>query len=1179
MGRIRLFDPQPAPDRQIVVEYMARENCYRSSLIMDEMREREMILERERWIDEDFEGVSSDSDDLNISAMRMDCDMDCGDDMISQPQMMPLLGGHEVLDEDRTEYISEVGITVELIHSLQVARLPFEEFPEMHIDIPIATWFRLYPHQRAGVAWLWRQAKQITSDKPAGGILGDEMGLGKTIQMLVFLEAVLRSNFGPATALLIVPPTVIASWLDHKETWCPRLRIIALSADTQPAVRANIVQSFKDPTTPSVLLTSFGMLQSLHKRDQLLQQIDWGYCILDEGHLIKNHSSQTAKAARAIPSGIRYIMTGTPVQNSLDELWSLFSFIDPRILGNSQIAFKRGYSDPIRKGMLRTASESAKHLSHQRSEKLRGLCAPYMLQRRQDVIEDILGGSSKIDVVVWCKLSELQKGVYRSYLEGEDVKECILKKQMTGAVCMLTNLKKLCNHLWLQYGREELHSRLAYNNSEAFVGRLIDDCSKMRALIRIYQMAQKDGERILIFSQSVKMLDIISTVLRNVFGDIQLLRLDGGTKQKDRQARVDRFNTDTTIDAMLLTTGVGGVGLTLTGASRVVMFDPDWNPAKDSQAIGRAHRIGQKKQVIVYRLMTCGGVEEFTYRQEIFKECVERKTSRSNTSILRYFSPVELHAMFNFTPDEATTLSQLSTLQGDIRYPDNVRESFNQINAVEGVHGITNHDAVFQVTDPLDEVDTPVQPLPFQEIPLSQNNNSNNINNNSGPVTTPQMTKYRSQHLQMGGEYLPSQDSLSPESCRAGSGPRDEDDKEMLRAAEAFSSRLTMSNVTPARTSLGLPPRHSSKSPSLGRCSNCDFGGFPFCPVTGRAHRKTPEGDDIAGGATNHWNGYSPPLQPQRIQAQLLALAPDGRTLSGELFAEPPPPPFPHPFSIDDHNTDCEMRERSDSAPGAPMREQREVAFSFGSAQRELSFGGSSGSNSTCMGVGLPMRESQITTHTTTTHWVQRELSVGSVCSAPGAPAREHRGGERISFGSVGSALRELSFGSSVCSAPGAPLKERGDCCRAFSIGSAQRELRMSFGSSITAGSNEITTSPAPLPPKRNQRELSFESKSEGHFSFLSCQSSPSQFRNETPQGYSTSHMAPPNAPLRGGSPFDCLMLPMSPVTRIGGIRRRQRDPRSFSASSELEDFQPPTRSISGSTEDSLRMYVLFLVY
>eukprot|EP01059_Diplonema_ambulator_P027181 TRINITY_DN4495_c0_g1_i1.p1 TRINITY_DN4495_c0_g1~~TRINITY_DN4495_c0_g1_i1.p1 ORF type:complete len:1012 (+),score=335.95 TRINITY_DN4495_c0_g1_i1:264-3038(+) len=745
-----------------------------------------------------------------------------------------------VLEEDSIEYLKEMDIDVQLLADEQVTRLPWlgreddcEDTESMCLDIPIATWLRLYPHQRDGVAWLWRQSCEALSGRPGGGIMADEMGLGKTVQLLTFLEAALFNGYGKK-ALIVVPPTVIASWQTHQEVWCPKLRLVTLLAETSSALRSTIIDAFKgESSSPLVMLTTYGMMKSLNKRGKLLDDISWDYVVLDEGHIIKNTSTQLAIAAKALHSKVRFVLTGTPVQNSLDEFWSLFTFIDTRVLGSNGAAFKRTFTEPIRRGMLRNATESAKRNSQVVAERLRGLYAPYVIQRKKEIMDALVEPPPKVDMVVWCSMTDLQKKVYTDYIEGNEVKECVQKKENRGAICMLTNLRKLCNHLWLQQPHEGLATWLQTptERTEEY-GSILHDCGKMEVLCKIYERSREEGHRLLIFSQSVKMLSIISTVLQCVFPDAKLLQLDGSTKQKERQAHVDCFNNDTTIDAMLLSTGVGGVGLTLTGASRVVIFDPDWNPAKDSQAIGRAHRIGQKEQVVVYRLMTCGGVEEFTYRQEIFKECIERKTTK-NASILRYFTPIELHAMFNFEPDAMKTLNQLTSLQGARPYPQQVSCTNTELLKLSTVNGITDHDAVFTFADPDDDFSTSTPNKTFatprpclSEIQVNK---------------TPQLEAVKRNPF---NDYLitsPDTRCNSVSSCS--DPPRDEDDKDMLKSAEEAFTRHQ--SCTPRRP-LGLPPRHSSKSPAIkvvDKCPNCEFAMFPFCPVTGRPHKKPDSAD------------------------------------------------------------------------------------------------------------------------------------------------------------------------------------------------------------------------------------------------------------------------------------------------------------------------------------------------
>ncbi|KAJ9444270.1 Protein CHROMATIN REMODELING 24 [Diplonema papillatum] len=1024
------------------------------------------------------------------------------------------------VDRDSTEFYPNLGISVTLCEQSQMAVIPVvpgagtAEDGGAGLEVPTATWLRLYPHQKEGVCWLWRQTCRSRGGEPGGGILGDEMGLGKTIQLLVFLDAALRGGRGK-TALIAVPPTVLRSWQAHQETWCPKMRLATLTSETPLVLRSKIIDAFITTTTPAVLLTTYGMLQSLNKRHQLLNKLTWDYIVLDEGHLIKNPSSQTAKAARSLHSNTRFILTGTPVQNSLDELWALYHFVEPRLFGMNNAAFRKKYTDPIRKGTHRNATALAVKASNEMSDELRSVYAPYILQRKQDIVQHLLGLHSKIDVVIWCGMTELQQKVYAAFLEGSDVKECVMKREMSGAICMLTSLRKLCNHLWLQQGQDRLQSKLASAAAQQGVdvdegsqgsfgsvfdpaGHFIDDCSKMEVLLKIFQRAREGGDRLLIFSQSVKMLNIIATVLHCAFPASRLLRLDGSTKIRDRQGLVDRFNNDTTIDAMLLTTGVGGVGLTLTGASKVVIFDPDWNPAKDSQAIGRAHRIGQTRQVVVYRLMTCGSVEEFTYRQEVFKECIERKTTQ-NASILRYFTPVELHAMFRFTPRAARTLEQLTQLQGDVQYPPEVEDLFAELADLPHVKGITDHDAVFQATEPDDDLDESLNTkfhnlsltgshsghggasassasfhaqrapsVPMQQCSSPASTRATFADLAVNTVSTPQVVLKARDMDEAAFDYTVPQayNNLSPDLLPAASCadlPRDMDDCDMLKAAEEAFVRH--SSISPAKAPLGLPPRHSaSKSPAIRimeKCPNCDFVQFPFCPITGRPHTAGAKhhrvGSDDAGSGSDRDQAatVSPPVYPPQPMEAKLAMHVDeeyavsfssARDASGSHPAGHVAMPF--------------------LCPHAPYK-TRELCsvLSVGSAQRELSFGASTVRLSEENGNALSPAAFSFGCPPGSCHSAGHE-------SAPGAPMKcQGRRDTVESFWSVGPAQRELSFGTASCATqivvqqslvvPDAPNRANQAGGPRFSTGSAQREL--SFGGTASnpfeSASRETVTS------------------------------------------------------------------------------------------------------------------------
>ena len=424
--------------------------------------------------------------------------------------------------------------------------------------------------------------------------------------------------------------------------------------------------------------------------------------ILDyTGHKIKNPSSQISKCLHAIPSARRVILSGTPIQNSLDEMWALFDFAcQGRLLGTKE-TFKIEFASRIVHATDRGATIEQRNLGSKAAQKLRDIIAPHFLRRDKasvmgkastdTIAEDdkspAMSLQRKNDFVVWTYLSKTQTTLYENFLESDKVKE--LLNSTKSPLAALTVLKKVCDHpsLLLNYHsyRKELgiddmgqgeedsdvvqealiqSTQLAANQPAleiSSVSQLVGSSGKLQFLQGLMDDLVVHGHRCLIFSQSRKMLDIIERVL----AQYKLVRIDGTlTNPADRQKRVDAFNQDPSINAFLLTTQVGGVGLTLTGADRVVIFDPSWNPATDAQAVDRAYRIGQAKNVIIYRLITCGTIEEKIYRKQVFKDSLMR-TATQGANPFRYFTKQEIKALFSLdNPRYSATQMQLAQMHG-----------------------------------------------------------------------------------------------------------------------------------------------------------------------------------------------------------------------------------------------------------------------------------------------------------------------------------------------------------------------------------------------------------------------------------------------------------------------------------------------------------------------------------
>lgn len=301
----------------------------------------------------------------------------------------------------------------------------------------------------------------------------------------------------------------------------------------------------------------------------------------------------------------------------LQELWSLFDWsTSGQVLGDLR-SFTKNVSKPIEAARDKYASEGDVQLGARVNTELQMRIKPYFLQRKKiDFLADKL--PSKTELVVWTHLSSIQRSKYAKYVDSGFVKN-ILTGELGSPLEAITWLKKLCGHPSLAINKQEGSSSHERQDSDSRDEE--QQSGKLEVLVSLMNLFRKNGHRALIFSQSTRMLNIIEDTLQGV----NLSRIDGSTREKERQRLVDDFNSGTgSVDAMLLTTKAAGIGLTLVGADRVVVYDPSWTPAEDAQAVDRCYRIGQTKPVQVFRLITAGTVEEKMYEKQVHKDGIRR---------------------------------------------------------------------------------------------------------------------------------------------------------------------------------------------------------------------------------------------------------------------------------------------------------------------------------------------------------------------------------------------------------------------------------------------------------------------------------------------------------------------------------------------------------------------------
>ncbi|CAH1269180.1 ERCC6L [Branchiostoma lanceolatum] len=593
--------------------------------------------------------------------------------------------------------------------------------------LPKHVYNKLYPYQQDAVKWFHRLAV-----KGKGGILGDDMGLGKTVQVTAFLYGMFLQG-KIHSVLIVLPVALITNWERELEKWAGGEIRVKLFHGSNSRERTRNLERVQ--RKGGVVLTSYGMVannwEQVAKIDY--KEFVWDYVILDEGHKIKN-PTKTTKACHAIPARNRFILTGTPIQNNLREMWSLFDFVSQGTLLGTAKTFKMEYENPITRAREKDATAGEIHLGNKMSESLRHIIDPYFLRRTKGEVmptdkentdpnegagadQEQASGNSfpslerKNDLILWVVLSQAQQQIYKDFLSLDRVKELLMTTR--SPLAELNVLKKICDHPRLlstmacaQLGldgedgmdpdEDNMAHEVAANSIENIsTEQLMAESGKTCVLVELLERLKEEGHQTLVFSQSRKMLDIIQKILKS--RGFKVMRVDGTiTKLEDRDKRIRRFQNDPSWSVFLLTTQVGGVGLNLTAADRVVIYDPSWNPATDAQAVDRAYRIGQKKAVVIYRFITCGSVEEKIYRRQVFKESVTRQTTGACKDPFRYFSRQDLRELFVMdNPEHSTTQEQLAQMHSQNRKSDTTLDEHIAYLLSLGIFGISDHDLLY----------------------------------------------------------------------------------------------------------------------------------------------------------------------------------------------------------------------------------------------------------------------------------------------------------------------------------------------------------------------------------------------------------------------------------------------------------------------------------------------------
>ncbi len=467
----------------------------------------------------------------------------------------------------------------------------------------------LRPYQRSGLSWL-----HFLTQLGLGACLADDMGLGKTVQVIALLLALKdeeRPGEKPAPSLLVVPASLIANWKAEIERFAPALTYVIAHPSERPAGKEDL--SAEDIADCDLVITTYGMLG----RQPWLRERDWRLAILDEAQAIKNAGTRQARAAKELRAASRIALTGTPVENRLSDLWSLFDFLNPGLLGSA-----KAFAGLVKK------MEAPPKPSYQ---PLRTLVGPYILRRLKTDKRVIADLPDKTEVKAYCGLSRQQAALYEQTVRDLEAKlETMDGIQRRGLVlAQLMRLKQICNHPAQALGTGDYDAKHS---------------GKLQRLAELAEELAQRQEKALVFTQFREMAEPLACFLEGVFGRPGLV-LHGGTAVARRRELVERFQREDGPPFFVLSVKAGGTGLNLTAASQVIHFDRWWNPAVEDQATDRAFRIGQKRNVLVHKFVCRGTVEEridalIAEKSGLMRDVVEGGerllTEMANDELLRF---------------------------------------------------------------------------------------------------------------------------------------------------------------------------------------------------------------------------------------------------------------------------------------------------------------------------------------------------------------------------------------------------------------------------------------------------------------------------------------------------------------------------------------------------------------
>ncbi|CAG8972861.1 hypothetical protein HYALB_00001280 [Hymenoscyphus albidus] len=518
----------------------------------------------------------------------------------------------------------------------------------------------LRPHQIEGVKFMYKCVTGMIEEKANGCIMADEMGLGKTLQCITLMWTLLKQSpeAGKGTiqkAIIACPSSLVRNWANELVKWLGPDAIQPFAIDGK-ASKEELTQQLRQwaiatgrSVTRPVIIVSY---ETLRLNVGELKNTKIGLMLCDEGHRLKNGESQTFTALNDLNVTRRVILSGTPIQNDLSEYFALVSFANPGLLG-TRLEFRKKYELPILKGRDAGGSDKDREKGDERLRELLEVVNKFIIRRTNDILSKYL--PVKYEHVVFCNLAPFQLDLYNHFISSPDIK-ALLRGKGSQPLKAIGMLKKLCNHPDLLNLPEDLPGCEKYWPEDYVAkdarGRDRDIkpwySGKMQVLDRMLARIRQDtNDKIVLISNYTQTLDMFDKLCRHRgYGS---LRLDGTMNVTKRQKLVDKFNDPEGSEfVFLLSSKAGGCGLNLIGANRLVLFDPDWNPAADQQALARVWRDGQKKDCFVYRFIATGTIEEKIFQRQSHKQSLSSCVVDSAQDVERHFTLDSLRELFQY---------------------------------------------------------------------------------------------------------------------------------------------------------------------------------------------------------------------------------------------------------------------------------------------------------------------------------------------------------------------------------------------------------------------------------------------------------------------------------------------------------------------------------------------------